>query len=88
MLNFIISTIAFSLAAYALDRHFNAQAPEGTHSRKFLVFSVATIISIGAGWAVDKLDGDADLPARNVSVVDVIQSGDPLQIAKLLVGIN
>ena len=88
MLNFIVSTIAFSLAAYALDRRFNAQAPEGTHSRKLLVFTVATLVSIGAGWATDKLDGDADLPARNVSIADVIQSGDPVQIAKLLVGIN
>lgn len=88
MLNFIISTLAFSLAAYALDRHFNAHAPEGTHSRNVLVFSIATIVSIAAGWGVDKLDGDADKPGNNVSVVAVIQSGDPIQIAKLLAGIN
>jgi hypothetical protein len=88
MLNFIISTISFSLAAYALDRHFNAQATDGNHSRRLLVFCVATIVSIVAGWAVDKLDGDTDVPGKSVSVVDVVKSGDPIQIAKLLVGIN
>lgn len=88
MLNFLISTIAFSLAAYALDRYFNAKEPESRHSKKILVFSVATIVSFGAGWAVDKLDGDADIPGKSVSFVEVITSGDPVLIVKLLAGIN
>jgi hypothetical protein len=88
MLGFLISTISFSVAAYALDRRLNANAPDGTHSRKLLVFSIATIVSIGAGWLTDRLDGDAALPGKNVSVVEVIQSGDPVQIAKMLAGIN
>jgi hypothetical protein len=88
MLNFIISTLAFSIAAYALDRHFNAQAEAGTHSRKLLVLGIATIVSIAAGWGVDQLDGDAEKPSHNVSVIAAIQSGDPIQIAKLLAGIN
>jgi hypothetical protein len=88
MLNLIISTIAFSLAAFALDRYFNAKAPEGTHSKKLLVFGLATFVSIGAGWATDKVDGDAALPGKGVSVIEVIQSGDPIQIAKMLAGIN
>lgn len=88
MLGFIISTIAFSMAAYALNRYFDARSIDGTHSRKWLVFGVATLVSIGSGWVVDKLDGDADLPGRNASITDVIQSGDPIQIAKMLAGIN
>ena len=88
MLSFIISTFAFFLAAYALNRYLDAQELDSNRTRNILVMVVATFISFGAGWLVDKLDGDAALPQHNVSVVDVMQSGDPVKIAKLLVGIN
>ena len=86
MLGFVISTIAFSLVAYGLNRHFDSQALDSNRSRKVLVMTVATLVSIGAGWLVDKVDGDADLP--HPSVADVIQGGDPVQMAKMLTGIN
>ena len=88
MIGFLISTIVFSLAAYVLNRYFDAQELDSPRSRKVLVMTVATVISFGAGWLVDKLDGDAELPQKNVSITDVIQGGDPIQIAKMLVGIN
>jgi hypothetical protein len=88
MFSFLISTIAFFLAAYALNRYFDAQELDSSRARKTLVMVVATFISIGAGWFLDKLDGDAALPQNNVSITEVIQSGDPVQIAKVLVGIN
>ena len=88
MLSFIISMIVFFLAAYALNRYFRARELDNTRSLSILVMVVATFISIGTGWLVDKLDGDAALPQHNVSVVEVIQSGDPVKIAKVLVGIN
>lgn len=88
MLGFLISTIGFSATAYALNRYFDAQTLGNTQSRKVLVMVVATIISIGIGWLVDRLDGDAALPRKNVSIADVIQSGDPLLIAKMLAGVN
>lgn len=88
MLSFLISTFVFFLAAYALNRYFDAQELDSSRSRKTLVLVVATFISIGAGWLIDKLDGDAALPQNNVSITEVIQSGDPVKIAKVLVGIN
>jgi hypothetical protein len=88
MIGFLISTIVFSIAAYALNRYFDAQELDSTRSRKVLVMTVATVISFGASWLVDKLDGDAALPQKNVSIADVIQGGDPVQIAKMLAGIN
>ena len=88
MLSFVISTFAFFLAAYALNRYFDAQELDSNRTRNILVMVTATFISIGAGWLVDKLDGDAALPQHNVSVVEVIQSGDQVKIAKVLVGIN
>jgi len=88
MLGFLISTIAFSVAAYALNRYLDARELDSMRFRKVLVLSVATFISIGAGWLVDKLDGDAELPQKSVSIADVIQGGDPVQIAKKLAGMN
>jgi len=86
MLGFIISTIAFSIAVYALNRHFDAQSRDSSQSRKILIMSLATAFSIGVGWVVDKLDGDADRP--HPSVATVVQSGDPIQVIKLLAGMN
>lgn len=74
MLSFLISTFVFFLAAYALNRYFDAQELDSSRSRKTLVLVVATFISIGAGWLIDKLDGDAALPQNNVSITEVIQS--------------
>ncbi len=88
MLNFLISTAAFSLTVYALNRYFDAEALGGTRSRTMVVMVAATFVSIGAGWAVDRLDGDADLHKNDPSMMEVVQSGDPVKIAKLLAGFN
>lgn len=88
MLGFIISTIAFSVVAYAMNRYFKAQSIDQTNSHKMLVLVAATLISIGTGWVVDNLDGDAKLPEKNISFMDVMKSGDPMQIAMKLIGIN
>ena len=53
-----------------------------------LVMVIATIISIGTDWLVDNLDGDAKLPEKNRSFMEVIKSGDPMQIAMKLIGVN
>ncbi len=53
-----------------------------------IVMVAATFISIGAGWAVDQLDGDAELHKNDPSLTEVVQSGDPVKIAKLLAGFN
>ena len=86
MIGFIISTIAFLVAVSLLNRYLDAQDLGQHASRKLLVMVVATVVSIGAGWMADKLDGDANLPQK--SMVEVLQSGDPVQMAKLLAGIN
>ena len=85
MLNFLISTIAFSLAAFILNRILKTH-PNSPSSITFTVMAIATIVSLGAGWAVDKLDGDAELHKNDPSMMEVLQSGDPVKIAKLLVG--
>ena len=87
MLNFLISTIAFSLAIYVLNRIFNTHAAS-PRSLTFSVMIAATLFSIGVGWAIDKLDGDAELHKNDPSMMEVVKSGDPVKIAKLLIGFN
>ena len=88
MLNFVLSTIAFSLAIYGFDRYFKARSVTKTDKHKFLVFVLATLISIGVGYLVDIVDGDFYLPKKDAALVDVLNSGDPLLIAKTILGIN
>ena len=87
MLNFLISIIAFSLAVYVLNRIFNAHAAS-PRSITWSVMIAATLFSIGVGWAVDKLDGDAELHKKDPSMVEIIKSGDPVKIVKLFIGFN
>lgn len=78
----------FSIAAYTLNRILNAQPVKDTRSRTMIVMVAATLISISAGWAVDQLDGDAELHKNEPSVAEIVKSGDPVKIAKILAGFN
>jgi hypothetical protein len=88
MLSLFLSTIAFFLAAFFINRYLDAQGLERNMSRKILVGTLATVISIGAAWATDKLDGDADASQKNVSLTDIMQGGDPTQTLKVLSGLK
>ncbi len=85
MLNFVVSTITFSIAAFILNRILKTH-PDSPRSITLTVVIVATIVSLGAGWAVDQLDGDAELHKNDPSMTEVVKSGDPMKIAKMLVG--
>ena len=85
MLNFVVSTITFSIAAFILNRILKTH-PDSPRSITLTVVIVATIVSLGAGWAVDQLDGDAELHKNDPSMTEVVKSGDPIKIAKMLVG--
>jgi hypothetical protein len=76
------------LAVYVIKRYFDVQELGSTRTRTIAVMTIATLISIGAGWAVDKLDGEAELHKNDQSITEIVKSGDPVKIAKLLVGLN
>jgi predicted PurR-regulated permease PerM len=61
MWNLIISTIVFFIAAWYLHRYLEEQGIPKGMTRKLLVFSIASLISWGAGeavdWAQDKAEG-------------------------------
>lgn len=86
MLSLILSVIVFLAAAFFINRYLDEQGLGHNLSRKILVGTLATAISIGAGWALDKLDGDADAPQNNLSLTDLMQSGDSIQALKVLPG--
>lgn len=88
MTSLILSTIAFFVAAFFINRYLDEQGLDRNMSRKLLVGTLATVISIGAGWAIDKLDGDADKPALNVLSSSNAQSDNTAQALKLLSGLK
>jgi len=88
MLSLFLSAIAFFVAAFFINRYLDEQGLDHNMSRKMLVGTLATIISIGAGWVVDKLDGDVDASQKNASLTDIMQSGDPTQVLKVLSGLK
>ena len=88
MLSLFLSAIAFFVAAFFINRYLDEQGLDHNMSRKMLVGTLATIISIGAGWVVDKLDGDVDASQKNASLTDITQSGDPTQVLKVLSGLK
>ena len=62
MSNLVISTIVFFVAAWYLHRYLEDQGIPKGMTRKFLVFAVASLISWGAGEAVDWFQGKPDVP--------------------------
>ena len=88
MLNFIISTVAFFVVIFLLNRYLDNLGIENSRFRKIVVLVAATLISSSVGGMVDKLDGDAELHKNDPSFSETIQSGNPVRIAKLLAGIR
>ncbi|MGB2832927.1 MAG: hypothetical protein WBC07_08220 [Methylotenera sp.] len=48
----------------------------------------ATLISIGTGSAVEVTNVDAELHKHDPSMTEILKSGDPIQIAKILAGFH
>ncbi|MEI8363612.1 MAG: hypothetical protein WCG35_10395 [Betaproteobacteria bacterium] len=71
-----------------MNRFFDTNDLKKSRSRTMVVMITATLISIGAGWVVDQIDGDAELHKNDPSIIEIAQSGDPVKLAKLLAGFN
>ena len=61
MWNLVISTIVFFIAAWYLHRYLEEQGIPKGMTRKLLVFSLASLVSWGAGevtdWTQEKIEG-------------------------------
>ncbi|MGA7749920.1 MAG: hypothetical protein WCA63_07200 [Gallionella sp.] len=62
MLNLIISTIVFFVAAWFLNRYLDEQGIPKGMTRNLTVLVLASLMSWGAGWAVDWTQGKIDGP--------------------------
>jgi len=86
MLGFILSTLAFSYAVVVLDRQLKKRGMGAAVKHKLFVALAATLLSIAVGWAVDEVDGDADLPQKKMSFSEAMHSGDAALIAGKIIG--
>ena len=57
MLNLVISTLVFFIAAWYIRRYLDEQGIDKGLTRSVLVFSLASLVSWGAGEAVDWTQG-------------------------------
>lgn len=63
MLNLIVSTLVFFVAAWFLNRYLDEQGIPKGMTRGLTVLVLASLMSWGAGWAVDWTQGKAGDPA-------------------------
>lgn len=71
MSNLLISTIVFFIAAWYVRRYLDEQGIPAGMTRSILVFTLASLVSWGAGEAVDFIQGpqaqtSVDLPQKAV----------------------
>lgn len=59
MLNLIVSTVVFFVAAWFLNRYLDEQGIPKGMTRGLTVLVLASLMSWGAGWAVDWTQGKA-----------------------------
>jgi len=62
MLNLIISTIVFFVAAWYFNRYLDQQGIPKGMTRGVLVFTLAALVSWGAGALLDWAQGKIQLP--------------------------
>lgn len=60
MLNLIISTIVFFIAAWFLNRYLDEQGIPKGMTRNITVMVLASMMSWGSGWAVDWAQGKVE----------------------------
>jgi hypothetical protein len=77
MWNLIISTIVFFIAAWYAHRYLDEQGIPKGMTRKILVFSIASLVSWGAGEAVDWVQEKIEGPQAKTQT-----SGDLSQLLK------
>ena len=76
MLDLIVSTIAFFVAVFFLNRYFDEQGMNKGMTRSMLVFLIASVVSICVPMAVDFVSGE--------SGGTKVESSDVAQLVKLL----
>lgn len=76
MLGLMLSTVAFFVAVFFLNRYLDEQGIEPGLTRKILVGTLATVVALGVNWAAGKLGGDAP-SLRNKQALSATLKGAP-----------
>jgi hypothetical protein len=69
MTSFIVSTLVFFAASFALHRYLDKWGLDQGKARTLLVLAVASLISYGSSYAVDHLTGTPGLMDRALSTL-------------------
>ena len=81
--NLIISTIVFVIAAWYLHRYFEGQGIPKSLTRKILVFSIASLVSWGAGdgldWIHEKIAGPQPVAHNEGDLLQLLKAVDQPQ---------
>jgi phosphatidylglycerophosphate synthase len=83
MLDLILSTIAFFVAAFFLKRYLDEQGIEKGMTRGTLVFVLASAVSFGVSSATDWLEGTVG-GKQHVASASQLQGGDVGQLLQSL----
>lgn len=62
MLNMILSTLAFFVAAWYINRYLDEQEIAAGMTRRILVIVLASVVSFAVGLGVDYVDAPAPTP--------------------------
>jgi len=78
MLNLIISTLVFFVAAWYIKRYLDEQGIDKGLARSVLIFSLASLVSWGAGAAVDWAQGPQAATQSSADVSQLLKAvGQP-----------
>ncbi len=73
MWNLIISTIVFFMAVWYLRRYLDEQGIPSGATRGMLVFVIASLVSWGAGYLVDTLQGKPAQPTVQAGMSELLK---------------
>jgi predicted PurR-regulated permease PerM len=77
--NLIVSAIVFFIAAWYIRRYLDEQGiPKGA-TRGILVFTLASVVSWGAGEAFDRVQGKPAQPAAQADLSQLLKAAGPAQ---------
>jgi hypothetical protein len=83
MLNLIISTIVFFIAAWFVNRYLDGQGIPKGMTRGILVFFVASLVSWGAGaivdWAQVKIEGPQAAEQTSLDLNQLMKAAGQIQ---------
>lgn len=83
MLNLIVSTIVFFIAAWFINRYLNEQEIPKGMTRGVLVFVLASMVSWGAGeivdWAQVKIEGPQAAAQDSVDLSRILKAAGQQQ---------